>query len=329
MNPAFRKSIAGHLWTVLPSLADLARPRSRETGKAIETRIVDPVVGEVRIRAKYHEAELADTLIVIVHGIVGNADAGYCMSAAQAAVETGCSAVRISLRGSDGDGDDIYHAGLTDDLKALLSMRCLRRYRRVFLLGYSLGGNTVLRAAADHIDPRIAGVIAICPPLDFKATSENLDRMPRRVYREVLSRHALTCYDAVEKRGRAQTSARRLSRARTSAEWNQLTIVPRFGFRNADDYYEAAGMNGRWHKIRVPVLIVSSRFDPIVPYASVRRMLARAPSNVQAECVDAGGHVYFPRSLDLGEQAATGLEHQCMAWLGRQTRLEQSISIGA
>jgi uncharacterized protein len=323
------QSIAGHLWTVLPSLADRLRPRLFPGARPIETRIADPAIGEVTIRAQYHEVPSADTLVVIVHGIVGNADSGYCIGAAQAAVEAGCSAVRISMRGADGDGDDIYHAGLTDDLKALLSMKCLRGYRRVFLLGYSLGGNIVLRAASDHIDARIEGVVAICPPLDFKTASENLDRPTRRFYRDTLSRHALLGYAVLENRGRAQTSTAKLSRARSSEAWNQMTIVPRFGFRDVDHYYEATSMHGRWHRIRVPVLIVSSRYDPMVPYDSVRRMLANVPSNVQAECCDAGGHVYFPSNIDLGEDAASGVEPQCIAWIARHARRAASIAVGA
>ena len=79
------------------------------------------MVGEVLIRAVHHELASAGSLIVIVHGIGGNADSPYCVSAARAAVAAGCAAVRISLRGADGNGDDIYHAGLTEDLRALLS----------------------------------------------------------------------------------------------------------------------------------------------------------------------------------------------------------------
>ena len=330
MKRTLGKTIAGHFWTVVPGLAAALRPRDwASDGQPIETTIFDSMVGQITIRGKYHDVESADTLVVIVHGIVGNADAEYCKAAAQAAVEAGCSAVRISLRGADGDGDDIYHPALTDDLRALLSMKCLRGYRRVFLLGYSFGGNMVLRAAADHIDSRIEGVIAICPPLDFKAAAENLDSLPGRPYRQMLKKCAVECYAAVERRGRAHTTTERLKRVRSSAEWYQVTMVPRFGFRDSDDYYNATSMTGRWHRIRVPVLIVSSLHDPIVPYESVRRVLAQAPPHVQAECVDGGGHVYFPGNVDLGEDAKPGLERQCMAWVARHVRSQKMIALGA
>jgi predicted alpha/beta-fold hydrolase len=275
------------------------------------------VVGEVLIRAVHHELASAGSLIVIVHGIGGNADSPYCVSAARAAVAAGCAAVRISLRGADGNGDDIYHAGLTEDLRALLSTQRLRRYRRVFLFGYSLGGHIALRAAVDRIDPRLAGVAAICPPLDLRAAMENFDRKRFCLHKKFMNGHANRSYAAVEKRGRAHTALRQLRRARSSAEWNRMTIVPRFRFRDVNHYYEAVGLAGNWHRVQVPALIVASRHDPVVPYESAHRKLVNAPAHVQVKWLDAGGHIYFPRNTDLGECTALGLESQCVAWLIR------------
>jgi len=130
-------------------LAEVLRPRDWTSGgRPLETTLWDSTVGHITIRAKYHDVESADTLVVIVHGLVGNADAGYCIVA-----RPGRGGSRL-LGGPHFAAwrrwkwDDINHPALTDDLKALLSMKCLRGYQRLFLLGYSFGGNMVLRAAA-------------------------------------------------------------------------------------------------------------------------------------------------------------------------------------
>jgi predicted alpha/beta-fold hydrolase len=302
-----------------------ARPAN---GTRLEARLNDPVVGPINIRAALHEVSSSESLVVIVHGIGGTADSPYCVTAALAAVAVGCSAVRISLRGADGNGDDIYHAGLTEDLKILLSLPRLDRYRRVFLLGYSLGGTIALMAAVDQIDKRLAGVVAICPPLDLRAAMENFDRRRLWLHKKLLNTHANRAYAVVERRGRACTSIRELRRARNCAEWNQMTIVPRFRFRDANHYYEEASVTRHWRRLRVPALIAASLRDPIVPCESIRRKVAGAPAHVRIAWLDAGGHIHFPRNVDLGEAAALGLENQCVAWLIRQSTFRCSTAHG-
>jgi uncharacterized protein len=54
------------------------------------------------------------------------------------------------------------------------------RYRRIFLLGYSVGGHVALRAAIECKDPRLCAAAAICPPLDLNAATKAFDH-PARV----------------------------------------------------------------------------------------------------------------------------------------------------
>ena len=55
---------------------------------SIEHELADPVVGEITIRAEYNRVASAHCLVVIVHGIIGNADSGHCCAAAKAATRT-------------------------------------------------------------------------------------------------------------------------------------------------------------------------------------------------------------------------------------------------
>ena len=75
--------------------------------------VADPALGTVVLSGLYAEVAGADTLAIIVHGHGGNAGKPYCHSAALDARECGFSSLRISLRGADFAGEDIYHGGLT------------------------------------------------------------------------------------------------------------------------------------------------------------------------------------------------------------------------
>ena len=109
------------------------------------------------------------------------------------------------------------------------------------------------------------------------------------------------------------TPVARVLRARTLREWDSLTVVPRFGFRDTDDYYATASVAPRLGRIDVPALVVASRADPMVPTSSIDAAAAAAPA-LDLRWVR-GGHVGFPAALHLGLDAPPGLGPQLAAWL--------------
>src|SRR5262249_43996995 len=159
-------------------------------------------MGTVRLTGLLSETPGTDTLVLIVHGLSGNALSPYCARAAFAAAQVGYSSLRLSLRGADYSGEDIFHGGTTEDLGAALRAPEIFRYSRVLLLGYSVGGHIALRAAIDRIDSRMRAVCAICPPLDLQAATAAFDRPERRHYRRYIFRDLNRAYAAAAARGR-------------------------------------------------------------------------------------------------------------------------------
>lgn len=151
----------GHLWTVAPAILARLRPPECPSGMPFRATVPDSTLGTVRLSGILSEIRGSDTIVVIVHGLAGSAMSPYCARAAQAAAQAGFSSLRLSLRGADGSGEDIFHGGSTEDLRAALSSPWITRYARVLLLGYSVGGHIVLRAA---VDPLARAGLAIPSP---------------------------------------------------------------------------------------------------------------------------------------------------------------------
>ncbi len=313
-----RDRLAGHFWTVAPALKAALIPQSAPAAQTFNAVVDDPVVGLVQLNGWLSEVPGTETLTLIVHGLAGNADSHYCLAASRAAQQAGFSSLRLSLRGADGSGEDIYHGGLIEDLKAALSSPSLVHYRRVFLVGYSFGGHLALRAAIEGIDPRLQAVAAICPPLDLKATMKACDAPARRFYRRSINSALNKNYARVVARRKMPTPLSILKRAQTCDEWNDLAIVPRFGFASLADYYERASVATDIHRLRLPTLIVVSENDPIVRPEDVIPALSEASPAVTVHWVRQGGHVHFPSDLDLKQGGALGLESQVYGWLNRQ-----------
>jgi predicted alpha/beta-fold hydrolase len=242
----------------------------------------------------------------------------YCARAARAAAAAGFSSLRLSLRGADFSGEDILHGGITQDLWAALASPEIASYKNIFLLGYSVGGHIVLRAAVEQRDARVRAAAAICPPLDLDRATIAFDHPLRTPYRRHIFGNLNKAYAATAARGRARVPAAVVAGARGCRERDSLTVVVRFGYRSAADYYERESVSHRLHRLRLPSLVVASRNDPIVPAETLTPAIADASPALSAAWVERGGHVYFPTELNLGQTGALGLEHQVIRWLSNQ-----------
>lgn len=311
--------ISAHFWTIAPRLRHAVTPYPDSPSRPFGFEIEDPVAGRLHLSGKLRERP-GDELLVLVHGLGGSADSHYLLRGAPPVEASGLSCLRLNLRGADRSGEDFYHAGLTADLSAALAAPELARFRRLYVLGYSLGGHMVLKAATEGegLDPRVAAVAALCSPLDLALAQRAIDSPRSALYRRYLLRALNQIYAAVAARGPAPLPAAQAARIRTIFEWDERVVAPRHGFAGADDYYARASVAPHLSRLTVPALLVNSTRDPMVPAATVRPALAAPLPRLTAHLLDAGGHVGFPLGFDAGLGGGTGIEAQILAWLRRQ-----------
>ena len=315
------KGMAGHVWTVGPALISSLQSPVKPHSRVFRTVIEDPALGQVRLTGLFSELAGSETIVLVVHGLAGNAASPYCASAARAAIGAGFSCLRLSLRGADYSGEDILHGGITPDVWAALAAPAIARYKHVLLLGYSVGGHIALRAAIEGTDSRLRAAAAICPPLDLHQAAAAFDHPARRPYRLHIFQSLNRAYAATAARGRAHIPPEIVARARSCRERDYLTVVPRFGYASAEDYYERESVAHKLHDLKIPSLVVASHHDPLVPAPTLLSSLAGAPNALSVKWVEPGGHVYFPRRLDLGQSGPVGLEHQVIRWLAERSEI--------
>lgn len=282
-------------------------------------------MGPIRLSGLLREAPGTDELVVLVHGLGGSTESHYMPRGAAAAEAAGLSCLRLNLRGSDRRGEDYYHAGLTADLHAALASPELRRYRRLYVLGYSMGGHVALRLAAEPADPRLAAVAGLCAPVDLARSQQEIDTPPLWLYRRYLLANLGTLYTAVAARRPVPFPVERLGEIRTFRDWDDRIVAPRYGFADAADYYARASVAPHLGALRVPALLLNSELDPMVPARSVRPALPGASPLLTVTWLRGGGHVAFPRRLNAGlapgdedGKRMEGIDAQALAWLRAQ-----------
>lgn len=298
----------GHAWTIWPFVRDeLARPRVAP-GRDWTAPVRDPTLTGVTLRGMIHHAPGAEAIVVLVHGLAGCADSSYVLRAASLAEAEGFSTLRLNLRGADREGIDFYHAGLIDDLRAALGHGEVQRYRRRYLFGFSLGGHVSLRLAA--LDPgSVDAVAAVCSPLDLDASCRVIDSPRALLYRMHILRGLRDMARGVARHRPLPVGGRELRRIRTIREWDERVVAPRFGFASAEDYYRRASVAPLLATMETPSLIVAAEHDPMVAAGTLEGPLAAASSAIEVQWQRVGGHVGFPRRLEL--------ERRILGWLAR------------
>jgi predicted alpha/beta-fold hydrolase len=235
-------------------------------------------------------------LLALFHGLEGGSSSHYARSIAAQAVARGWRCVVPHFRGCSGVINRLaraYHSGDSEELDWIL-----RRLRPDFAAGVSLGGNVLLKwlgergAEAAAILRRAAAASA---PLDLAASGRALDRgINRRLYtRLFLTTMKAKAYARITLH-RSPIDERRLARARTLHEFDEIVTAPLHGFRNADDYWARASSAPWLEHIRVPTLVLNAQNDPFLPRAALQAATRKVSSDVVLEFPQAGGHAGFP-----------------------------------
>jgi uncharacterized protein len=290
---------AGHLWTVLPTMRDLLLPPRAMPARELLLPIVDEQFGPMSLSASLAHPNGAEDLVVLVHGLGGHRRAGYVQRAARLLQQHGFATLALDLRGADRRGGGFYHVALASDLVAACSAPPLRAYRRLFVLGFSMGGHVALHFAAQHREPRLHGVAALCTPLDLQQTQQHLDGPARAFYRRYVLSGLKQMYAAVAARHPVPTPWRLVRRCRTFWEWDTLTIAPRYGYDGPAAFYAENSARHVLAGLTVDSTLVVVDSDPIVPPELVLPCVAGSAA-LRVCRLRRGGHLHFPRGQSLG-----------------------------
>jgi len=282
----------GHVQTILPVLL----PRRLRTAF-------------VRERLELPDGDFLDLdwlrrngnrLVILAHGLEGSSTQNYIRGIAAELAKAGWDSLAYNFRGCSGEPNRLpraYHSGETEDLRTVIT-RATRDYSTLALVGFSLGGNVVLKylgEAPPHASIRVSA--AVCAPIDLAACARKLDE--KRSNRIYLRRFIVSLVDKIEAKAALfpdvvdATGARHL---RSFQEFDDRFTGPMHGFRDAADYWTRSSARQFLPKITVPTLLLQPRNDPFLAPEAYPWPEAEANPHFFLEAPESGGHVGF---LDL------------------------------
>jgi predicted alpha/beta-fold hydrolase len=239
-------------------------------------------------------------VIAIVHGLEGSADSYYVKGIAEKAFHRGFHVVRLNQRNCGGTEKltpTLYNSAMSGDYRAVLEeLADVDGFEKVFFAGYSMGGNLVTKMAGeygDDVPPALQGVCSVCPAIDLSACADALERQDNYFYQRHFVKGLMTRYARKAKMFPDRYSQNGFGPIRTLRGFDDAITAPCFGFRDAEEYYEAAGAKKVIAQVRVPMLMITSEDDPFVPYVSFLAAGVDKNPDIQFVAPQHGGHCAF------------------------------------
>ncbi|MDO9260304.1 MAG: alpha/beta fold hydrolase [Polaromonas sp.] len=241
-----------------------------------------------------------EPLLVVFHGLEGSSASHYAEAFADVARERGWACAVPHFRGCSGElnrAPRAYHSGDFEEIDWIL-----RRFRAghtgpLFAVGISLGGNALLRWAAEMETSagRVVNAVAsVCSPLDLAASGHAIGRgFNRQVYtRMFLSSMVPKALQKLEQHP-GLFSADALLAARDLYAFDNVVTAPLHGFKNTEDYWTRASAKPHLRRIVVPALALNALNDPFIPAGSLPQA-GDVSAAVTLWQPREGGHVGFP-----------------------------------
>jgi uncharacterized protein len=243
-------------------------------------------------------------IVVMFHGLEGSRHSHYAYALAHACSARGWGLVIPHFRGCSGElnlGPRAYHSGDYAEIDWVLR-RVANEHPGVPIvaLGYSLGGNALMRWAGEfgvEAGRVVRSVASVCAPLDLVASGQAIGKGVNKL---LYTRMFLASMQPKAKAKWAQYpnlfNLDAALDARTILEFDNAFTAPVHGFKHVLDYWSRASAKPHMRSIAVPSLVINAKNDPFVPIASVPNQSEVADA-VTVLHTEEGGHVGFAQPI--------------------------------
>ncbi len=301
----------GHVMTLAGNF--LPRHWSLPEPEEVLVEVEGPIAGHelygpTRVLSHCHwqpaEVRSERLTVVLVHGLEGSSNSQYVLGNSTRAWAAGCNVVRVNMRscgGTDRFSPAIYHSGCSIDVARIVDKIVSReRLQAVALIGYSMGGNLVLKYAGElggAAPSVLKAVVGISPLMDLAASSAALHEPQNRFYEKYFLRSMI---DRIRRKAELFPgiylpfyASGMLRRLRSMRDFDEQVVARFGGFADADDYYYSVASSKVASQLTVSTLIVHSLDDPFIRMLPETRQTLIDNPHVNFVETRHGGHCAF------------------------------------
>lgn len=251
---------------------------------------------------------------IILHGLEGNAQRTYIKGQGHILQKNNWDIAAVNYRGCSGEANlfyQSYNAGKTDDLEAVIhSILEKEKYSEIALIGFSLGGNLLLKYLGErrNLPKEIKKASAISTPLSLGGSLKSLEKSQNWIYRKTFLTKMRKKYKIKMQDFPEEMSSSDYKKLTSLFEFDNIYTAPAHGFKDALDYYAKTSSLQFLPNIKIPVYLLNAENDSFLSNECYPRELASKMKNLNLEIPKYGGHVGFHNTNEVYYSEARVLE---------------------
>lgn len=242
----------------------------------------------------------SDKLVLVLHGLEGDSHRKYVKGMVQLFNQQGYDVAGMNFRGCSGEPNKalrFYHSGETGDLGAVVQhIAASKKYKALYLLGFSLGGNVLLKYTGEqgaNINPLVHAAVAISVPIDLANSAIELEKKHNAIYMQrfirslgaKLKAKQLLYPDAINLDGYENIT--------TFRQFDDRYTAPLHGFPDADTYWHQSSSIRVLDRVAIPTLLINAQDDSFLGPKCYPYEIAAHHPLLYLETPRYGGHVGF------------------------------------
>jgi uncharacterized protein len=234
--------------------------------------------------------------VILSHGLEGNSTRQYILGMVKNFNANGFDCLAWNFRSCSEDMNQtkrFYHSGATEDLDLVVKHTISKGYQKIYLVGFSLGGNLTLKFLGEkgqNLYPEVHKAVVFSVPLHLASSGKTISwiydqRFIRSLNKKVQAK--------AQRYPEFEINTSGIAKIKNLKDFDDAYTSQLHGFKDAEDYYEQNSSLYFLDNIAIKTLIINAKNDPFLsqecyPYERIKKL-----ENVYLQTPEGGGHCGF------------------------------------
>ena len=239
---------------------------------------------------------ITKSLIILSHGLEGNSTRQYIMGMVKNFNAHSFDCLAWNFRSCSEDMNQtkrFYHSGATDDLDTVVKHAISKGYQKIYLVGFSLGGNLTLKFLGEkgqNLYPEVQKAVVFSVPLHLSSSGKTISWLYDQRFIRSLNKKVQAKANRFPE---FEIDTSNISKIKNLKDFDDAYTSQLHGFKDAEDYYEQNSSLYFFNNINIRTLIINAKNDPFLsqqcfPYEQANRL-----EKVYLQTPEGGGHCGF------------------------------------